>query len=215
MKKKYGCFAIHKFMIGLGLSASELLVYALLYSYTVGEIGVFFASHNYISEQTGVSRRTVYSAVKELISKGLIERCEYAGRSGLRAVLSAVNGSEGEKPQSGASENEDEHTGCEAKPEEKRALRVVPGRFLFPDVNTGKVYDEEPKYRILEIGQHKAVKMTLEQYDELKSLIPDIELKNYVDRLASIHIERSANGECWRKGDYRIIREWIKQDFEV
>ena len=209
-------FFVHNFMIYLNLTSSELLIYALLYSYTKSKEGLYFGSLDYIAARTGVSRKTVDRAINKLLSNGLIKRCELAGRTGIRADLSIPERLRKAERASRA----DEDTTAEKSEEgavlpEQQKRRVVPGRFLFPDVNTGKIYDTEPRYKLLEVGKDKVVKMTLEQYDKLKSLIPDIELKRYIDRLASIHIERSGMSDYWRKSDYRILRDWINEDYRA
>ena len=204
-------------MIYLDLTPSELLVYALLYSYTLGTEGLFYASLDYISEQTGVARRTVNSAVKKLLSLGYIERAGINGKNGLRTVLSIkeriLRMLEGVKEEPSAEMMTEEK--IKAEPVKKATVHIPKGRFWLPDKVTGEVYPYEPKYTIIKMGQKNQVKMTPEQYDKLKSLIPDFELLKYVEKLASIHIERSGRKESWAKSDYRIIRDWIDEDFRV
>ncbi len=208
-------FAVYRFMTYLDLTPSELLVYALLYSYTKSEVGVFFASLDYISVQTGVSRRTVNSAVKKLYERKLIERGEYGGVSGIRAVMSVA---ERLKKMDSAALGDMWHLLSDSKkselgdiPHPKR--RFVKGRYIIPDRNTGKVYDTEPKYSNITVGKDGRVEMTPEQYDKLKSLVPDRELTKYIDKLAHIHISGGERDKRWAKCDYRIIRKWIREDF--
>ena len=239
-KASRGSFIIHSFMIRLDLTASELLVYALIYSYTRSGDGFFWGSLDYAAEQTGVARRTVNGAVRKLLALGLIDRCEQDGRRGLYAVgerKSETERTEAEIPivkdktqseisvekeprenktvEKPTEKEEKEWEKAIAMPEEHEKRRVVPGRFLFPDVNTGKLYLDEPKYSYITVGKDKVVKMTVEQYDKIKSLIPDIDLKRYIEKLASIHIERSALSERWAKTDYRILRSWIDEDYKA
>ncbi len=210
--EKKDCFLIHGFMGALGLSASELLVYAIIFSYSLGKEEMFYGSLDYIAERTGVARRTVNSAVKKLMEEGLISRRERSGKIGLSADLNRIKHKDSSPSSSGDKRLEKEPRGKELAEQRKKP---TPGRFLFPDANTGKTYDTEPMYQLITVGSDKAVKMTLEQYDKLKSLIPDIDLKRYIDRLAAIHIERGGGNTHWRKSDYRIIREWIKEDFSA
>jgi DNA-binding Lrp family transcriptional regulator len=218
-------------MVLLDLRASELLIYALFYSYTVGTEGLFYASLDYISEQTGISRRTVNRVVQNMLSQGLIERCEINGRAGLRTVMSVAerlkriytaNANELRKltrsvqnqPKK-AEENRGEVKAEDHSMPSDKKWRPAEGRFWLPDVYTGKHYEAEPKYRLSAFGQEGMVKMTLEQYEKLKTLVPDRVLKHYVDRLASIHIQRGSRDELWRKCDYQIIRKWIDEDFKT
>ena len=224
-------FSIYDFMIYLGLTPSELLVYALIYSYSLCEDGVFFGSLGYISERTGVARRTVNSAVAKLLKKGFIENTEYKKRKALRSVMSVAerlkrictaNANELRKltrsvqnqPKK-AEENRGEEKAEDHNMPSDKKWRPAEGRFWLPDIYTGKHYEAEPKYLLSAFGQEGRVKMTLEQYEKLKTLVPDRVLKHYVDRLASIHIQRGNRDELWRKCDYQIIRKWIDEDFKT
>ena len=69
-------FTIHRFMTEeLGLGGAKLLVYALIYSFTVSE-GSFFGSRGYICEICGITDSTAGRVLKELVSMGLLEREE-------------------------------------------------------------------------------------------------------------------------------------------
>lgn len=224
-------FSIYDFMIYLGLTPSELLVYALIYSYSLTEDGVFFGSLGYISERTGVARRTVNAAVAKLLKKGFIENTEYKKRKALRPVMSVAerlkrictaNANELRKLTRSLQNQHKEEEGnpSEVKAEYRKSAsdekwRPAKGRFWLPDAYTGKHYETEPKYLLSAFGQEGKVKMTLEQYEKLKTLVPDSVLKHYIDRLASIHIERGSRDELWRKCDYLIIRKWIDEDFKA
>lgn len=74
-------------MVKLGLSASELLVYALIYSYSGNGNAVFYAPMDYLAKRTALSRKTVERTVKKLILRGLIVRCERNGQKGLATVM--------------------------------------------------------------------------------------------------------------------------------
>ena len=65
-------FSVHSFMTdGLDLSGAELLVYALIYSFSDTADG-FHGSQDYISQRTKISERTVRRALISLIGKGLL-----------------------------------------------------------------------------------------------------------------------------------------------
>ena len=69
-------FTIHRFMTEeLGLGGAKLLVYALIYSFTVSE-GSFFGSRGYICEICGITDSTAGRVLKELVSMGLLKREE-------------------------------------------------------------------------------------------------------------------------------------------
>ena len=74
MKTAADNYSIYRFMTrDLGLRGAELLVFALIYSFTV-TVGEFSGSRAYVAETVGVSERTVDRAMRELTAKGLIER---------------------------------------------------------------------------------------------------------------------------------------------
>ena len=71
-----GYFSIHHFMTKeLGLGGAKLLVYALIYSFTVSE-GSFFGSRGYICEACGIAMSTVSKVLFELLNDGFIEKGE-------------------------------------------------------------------------------------------------------------------------------------------
>ena len=57
----------------LGLGGAKLLVYALIYSFTVSE-GSFFGSRGYICEACGIAMSTVSKVLFELLNDGFIEK---------------------------------------------------------------------------------------------------------------------------------------------
>ena len=67
-------FHIHRFMYDLGIQKSDLIIYAALYSFTIGERGLFHGSRAYLAESVGVSEKTVYRSLAKLFSMGLVEK---------------------------------------------------------------------------------------------------------------------------------------------
>lgn len=63
-------------MYGLGIKGSALVVYAALYSFSMGDRGLYHGSQGYLAESVGVSVRTVQNALKKLFLLSLIERYE-------------------------------------------------------------------------------------------------------------------------------------------
>ena len=59
----------------LGLGGAKLLVYALIYSFTVSE-GSFFGSRGYMAEACGITDTTVGRVLKELLQEGLLIKNE-------------------------------------------------------------------------------------------------------------------------------------------
>ena len=58
----------------LSLRGSELLIYAVIYSFCKREGGRFYAAVSYLAERSSVTSRTVYNALRSLVGKGYIER---------------------------------------------------------------------------------------------------------------------------------------------
>ena len=68
------------------LRGSELRLYALLFSFTSGEVGMYYGTKKYLAKALMLSERTVYKAIASLSKRGLIENTfdESCGRSGIR-----------------------------------------------------------------------------------------------------------------------------------
>ena len=76
-------FTIYDFMVDeLHLSQNQLLVYALIFSFTVNSESGCYASQSAIARRIGVSRATVNNCLSALIQKDLIEE-KSAGRSNI------------------------------------------------------------------------------------------------------------------------------------
>ena len=222
-------------MLHLGLTPSELVIYALIYSYTSLGEGFFYSTFDFIATKTGISTRTVGRAVGHLTEMGLIERCKVDGRSGIRAIMSVAEGlmrgkraaceckeaTVTEERENALTEKSEDTVAemSEAADEEAQECspkrRLVPGRYLCADVHTGKFYRSPPENTYIYVGKHKLLKMTSRQYDKLKSLIPDWELTRYITKLESIHKEIAGRPDYWANSDYGILRKWIDKDVKL
>ena len=81
-------YHIHRFMYDLGIKNSALAVYAALYSFTIGERGLFHGSQKYLADSLSISVRTLQTVLKNLLSLGLIEKysTEDGRYTGVRCV---------------------------------------------------------------------------------------------------------------------------------
>ena len=82
-----GFYRIYGFMENeLMLRGSELRVYALIFSFTLGDLGMYYGTRKYLAKTLMLSERTVYRALSSLTKRGLIENVfdEMSGRSGIR-----------------------------------------------------------------------------------------------------------------------------------
>ena len=86
---KGGFYHVYRFMEKeLGLKGNELRVYALLFSYTNGEAGMYFGSRKYLADTLFISVRTLYRILGSLFKRELIENVwsKEKGRSGIRCT---------------------------------------------------------------------------------------------------------------------------------
>lgn len=70
-------YKIYDFMIQqLNLKGVELLVYALLYSFTTTGEGKFTGSIKYLAERTNCTKRSIITCMSSLLKRNLIQRSE-------------------------------------------------------------------------------------------------------------------------------------------
>ena len=67
-------YTVYAFMIERGLRGAELLVYALIYSYTRDGGRAFYGSQEHIADRTGLSLRSVQRALLSLTEGGHLEK---------------------------------------------------------------------------------------------------------------------------------------------
>ena len=80
-------FSVHSFMTDeLSLSGAELLIYALIYSFSDTEEG-FHGSQEYISQRTGICKRTVRYTLSALVKKRLLEKNAVAKKAVYKAIV--------------------------------------------------------------------------------------------------------------------------------
>ena len=82
-----GYYRIYGFMEReLMLKGSELRVYAILFSFTSGDAGMYYGTKKYLAESLMLSERSIYRAIAALFKRGLIENVfdSESGRSGIR-----------------------------------------------------------------------------------------------------------------------------------
>ena len=85
-------FTVYDFMIkDLHLSKNELLVYALIFSFSVHAEGGCTASQGYMAKRIGVSRETVNKCLCRLCKKGLIEE-KNSGKKTKQYLLKNLTG---------------------------------------------------------------------------------------------------------------------------
>lgn len=77
IKNKADYYSVFGFMItDLGLSGSELIVYAIIYKFSSDGVNKFFGSQKYLADWANMSDRNVRNALNSLLNKGLIIKSE-------------------------------------------------------------------------------------------------------------------------------------------
>ena len=99
-------YHIHRFMYALGIKGSALAVYAALYSFTMGERGLYHGSQKHLADSIGISVRTVQNALSRLFLLSLIERYETPDGKyrGIRCVMPVAE-KKASRPKERAEEN--------------------------------------------------------------------------------------------------------------
>ncbi len=85
-------FNIHAWMVNkLNLSGNELLVYAVIYSFTENGVGEYMGTQKYLMEFTGVeSNKTLYRLINKLIKNGYIVEVSHNRADGNANIYKAV-----------------------------------------------------------------------------------------------------------------------------
>lgn len=211
-------FYIQDFMCELGLSGAALSLYALIYSFSTSISGLYFGSQGYAAERIGISLRSVQRAVKTLLDRGLIEKCETDGKRGYRTVSDFYKQKEETPPAPPECEaNLDLYECKEYDSEEERedyidkSGRHISGRTdAFTDRYERLHRYNRPKYEKLSFGHEGMVALTREQYDSLRKLV-DIETLNvYLTRYEIMLKEKMEMHRPWPKNAYLVLRKWIE-----
>ncbi len=187
-------YHVHDFMLELGLSPNELAVYALIYSFTKGAIGVFYGSQEYLAKLIGISRRTVIRVYRKLYDMHLIEKCNSSEekKKGIRALV--------RKP-----EETEESDGC-ILPEIKKTPKTA------AEIEDSLPYLEE-KFFPIEIPGCDTLAISAEQYKKLRELVPPDVLYGYARRFDRYMYKRLEGMLPTPRSHYKVIKKWIEEDF--
>lgn len=192
-------YCIHSFMSEkMGLGGGELLVFAIIYSFTKGEKGIFYGTQNYLSRVSGTSQSTVKRALARLLEKGYIEKCCVGERDGYRAIY--IEGAE-----------DCEDTEAPPNDEENKLPRPSVMRSLDIDIRSKIKPEKRPKYEFHPVGRRGYVTMTAEQYKRLLKLVTSDVLTAYISRLEKL-IEDNGYKTF---SPYKTIKRWIYEDASV
>ena len=157
-EKKYVIsYCVQSFMLNeMELTSSELIIFAIIYSFTNGEHGVYYGTKELLSCASKLSVSTVKRVLLSLMSKKYVEECRYKKRLAYRAVPI-----EKEKASDGVPIIERKR--ADTEDEDNDIIR--------------------PKYIYHALGRLGIVQMTREQHKKLLTLIQPEHLQTYVRKL--------------------------------
>ncbi len=192
-------YCIHSFMSAeLGLGGNELLVYAIIYSFSRGAKGLFYGTQDYLVEAIGGSISTVKRTLSSLLGKGLIERCKAdkseGCRDGYRATYTA--------PTKTIEEEEDAPSN-DAAAKVPTAIELEDMDMCVADFLEDTT--KPPRYELLPVGSEGIVAMTAEQHKRLIELVGSEELHAYVRRLELLMLNKGYR----TFNPYKTIKKWI------
>ena len=191
-------YVIHSFMCEeLSLGGGELLVFAIIYSFSKGERGIFYGAQAYLARMSGTSVSTVKRALVALIKKGYIEKCSVGEVEGYRATVdeeSIYLEKESEGPSNAAEVILNNDGVSDADIRESLGKKV-----------------KNPKYKFHPVGRDGSVTMTAEQYKRLLTLVGSEMLTNYIRRLELLIAKKGYR----TFSPYNTIKKWIHEDASV
>ena len=197
----------------LKIRGSTLSLYALLYSFTNGRIGLYYGSRKRLADYLDVSERTVYRGLKALREASLIENgISEDGMCGIRCAPIKATENKAEKKDEEISLGDAVVEKIVAR--ETRDSNMSEGYINMIRMNYRYIHScvKEPKF--LSFGRRGYITMTEPQYRELIKLLPMNELMLYFDKVERM-IEATLDHPGVKKcphNHYKTIRKWIEED---
>ena len=236
-KEKKIEFHIKKFMYSLELKKSALVVYAALYSFSVGERGLYHGTQQRLADGLDISLRCLQNTLKKLFSLGLIERYVTAdGRyRGIRCVMSVCergakreeNITEKQEPgaeslpvtEKAASDKRSLPAGAEDRAAKIKVLTTLGRDASEQEKNTFymmyRYEDPNDHRRFMRFGKEGLVAMTEAQYKRLLDLLPTEELMPYLSKFENMLKENRYNGKRGPHSHYKTLKKWIESDLSL
>ena len=218
---KSSYFIIYDFMVTKGLSGVKLLIYALIYSYTIGTYGLYFGSKEHLAETVGSTTRTVYNLLKSLIKEGLLEKYSDGKREGYRCVIGKIHDLEltnedeviSDDPESLNSEEnaflsellkmDTEDTAAFSEDEEDGIPVYEKLALLAP---------KNPKFKLVEFERFEYLTLSEVQYRELLRLVTSDVLWIYFTRFNNMIKNNIKEGKKSPRSHFKVIKQWILED---
>ena len=194
-------FQVKEFMWQrLSLGGAELLIYAIIHSFSEGEGKGFFGSQEFLARIAGVSISTVKRAIARLLESGNIEKLAVGNKPCYRCR--AIN--ENDEYDNSAKPIGEAGGGCFS------AVRV----FKERGINATSILSRgapRAKNEFIPIGNEGLISMTDAQYRSLLCLIDEETLSAYI-RKAELLIK---NNGYKINNPYKMLRKWIVKDTAV
>ena len=193
-------YSIKHFMTAeLSLGGHELLIFAIIYSFTKGSENCFYGSQGYLSSASGLSVSTVARVLEKLVNRGYIEKISYKSRVAYRTL---------------ADEGKCVPEDIEAPPNYAGERLPSAAAMERAGVNPHELICEtvgRPKYEFIRLGLKDMVSMTAEQYKRLVQLVPPEDVAAYAVKLEML-IEKKGYRSF---NHYKTIKKWIYEDCGV
>lgn len=210
-------FTVYGFMVEeLRLCGNPLLVYALLYSFSVSGFE-FYGTKEYISQRVGCSLSTAKKTIRDLLRLNLITKVY---KSDFKMPFFVVNNMENEKK---FMNNDGGGYTADFEPVRGRNPTSEGAKFAPKNkeiINTTSSTSSKSAYAqrgnssisFLKYGVEGLVTMTEEQHASLCSSLGDEMAEAYIGRLETYLI--SNPGICL-KSHYRTLLKWASEDAEI
>ena len=202
-------FTIYGFMRNLKLTNSEMMVYALLYSYTLGEYGTYFGSQEKIAKSLNLSVRTVARAYRRLYDLGYIIKVEADGKRGVLCTVHKATRCKKKGKDEGSVLQGAESGITEGEHEDFNASGDETDAGFIP------IASDNPKYNVLEFGKEGFVHLTLAQYQELRKLVHSDVLMGYFCKLEKLLWDGRNDSIPGPRSHYKTLKKWINEDLSV
>ena len=218
-------YSIHSFMTCImKLSGAELLVYALIYSFS--RTGAFNGSRAYISSATGVTVRSVDRVLAKLTEKGYISRVTECGNSPHATYVANMDyariceqmmlrGADERQnvPRKNVSKKE---TKCRAEKDKMSPdNQEINKEIINRSSSSSRTYTQEGnfvKYKVRSYGRDGLVSLTEEQYGYLRMLVGTETLTDYIRKLELYMLEPH---EFPIRNHFKLLRKFIEEDFSL
>lgn len=204
MKKKEHYITIHSWMIqDYDLKGLELLLYAIIFGFTIGKEVGYYGSRRTLAEMTNSTKNGVDKALKNLLNKKLICKDFLIKKKKRFPVYLALKPEIKKSHPSSFNISSDDNEESDIPIRSTKKVKIDSQR-LFSDINSPT----------LRKGLFENVILTQELLDRLTIEAPD-HYEAYIKRL-DIHIEKSNNKTKFEKYTpyqfYLTILDWLERD---